>query len=307
MIQPAAIDANQATLRTWKSSIVMFYVIAFSLSILNFLPIILRPSDSAIHAINSPILFHWILSCCVLAIPLILEFILDIVAATLNPIYYQNVLEHRFGHLLLLFSLSLPVVLLGAISHEAQFDAMFCRCLLSFCEAVSVSAVFGMLQVFGLGECWKAWNSLLILALFLVTQLVFNFIWTSGSARLFALSLSIATGVVRLALIIWFARAHFREMFTFMLQKNQSSHLTNNKYRCFAFVTLIFLYFFARLIVNIYFLSTSPANLVQTIVNRLILLMILAVGGAVIPGRMFRRGVVALKVEQNTFHVFMID
>ncbi len=312
MIQPAinsAIRRETISQKThnWNSGLILYYIAALSLSVLNFAPVASRSPSAVVHTIDSQILWSWILSCCILSIPLFIEFILDTIAAATNPIYYQHILEHRFGHVLILFSLCLPAVLLGPLSREFHFDPLLCHCVLSFCEALSVSAVFGKLQVFGLGKCWKAWNSLVIFILFVVTQLVLNFEMNDKSMpNLLARNLSAAVGFVRLFLLIWFARGHFVELIALLFHKNQRNPVNSNKYRAFAFLGLILLYFLARLIANIYFLSISSSNLERSLINRIAMLMMLSVGSAVIPGRMIRRGVVALKVGHKTFCIFLL-
>ncbi len=305
MIQPT--DTNQLQNRNLMTNkLTIYYIIALSLSALNFAPIINRDINSAWNSYYQKekipkSLSYWFLSSFVLSIPLILEFILDTFASKMHSTYYLNVLDHRFGQALLLFSLSLPVVLLFDI--PSDHDTLLCRCLLSFCESLAISAIFGKLQVFSQGRCWKAWNSCLVITLFLVAQVSLNF-ESEEMSSFSGLLISFMLAMARLMLVLWFAREHLTEMLSLLRNRKFHATVTANKYKSFVLLVLMFVYLIARLLLLVYFMFTSGPDLEQTVVVRLSLLIIISVGGCVLPGRMFRRGVVVLKVSFDFLHFY---
>ncbi len=275
-------------------------MIALVTCALSFLPVMIRNfSDTRIdvqlHYQDIPeSLAFLLLSSFVLAIPLVLEFIMDIASAAMYPIYYGNILEHRFGHILLLLSLVLPIILFAVIANKNEIDVLLANCFISFCECLALTALFGKLQIFGLGECWKSWNSSIIVFLVFFVQLLANFQSTVVD-RYIARWISFVLGITRILLVVWFGLPHFVEINDVL--RRQKRNVSTNKFQCLMLMTLVFLYMLSRLFVNVYFLSTEAADISQILIVRISLLMLCAVGGAVLPGRMIRRGVVTLKVS----------
>ncbi len=211
------------------------------------------------------------------------------------PIYYQNIVDHRFGHGLLLFALVLPIILFFVVSTEQTFDVLVSNCFLSFCECLALTSLFGKLQVFGHHECWKIWNSLLVIILLFLAQLLVNFQLACISPER-ARQIAVALGVVRVLMVIWFGSPHFAEIYE-SLKVHTARKLDTSKYQCLMLQVLVFAYLLARVLVNAYFSITTPPSVAQVINVRISLLMLCAVGGAVLPGRMVRRGVISLKVS----------
>ncbi len=101
-----------------REELSVYYFCALLITALNFMPVIVRDGSSAdelqvVHQKVPASLIFWLLSSFVLSVPLVIEFILDVCTAIMYPVHYQNVLEHRFGHTLLLLALVLPFILLA--------------------------------------------------------------------------------------------------------------------------------------------------------------------------------------------------
>ena len=301
MIQPASINVLPQKLTNF--ALTRYYLIALTLISTNFLPFILyQLSHKEKEFAPSNYLVYWFLSCCVISIPLILEFSVDTVVSAIYPIYFHKILEHRFGHALLLLSLSLPVIL---CTIDFEDDLLFCRCLMGYCEALALTAVFGKLQVFGKNECWKTWNSLVILALYVAGRLVLTFSNSESQRDMHNATIaSMVIAIVRMSTTTWFCRVHVHDLLDFWKETKSQRTINTLKFKYFVLLVILLLYMFVRMCIAIYFVVTSP-SLEKRIVVQVVLHMCLAVGTTVLPGRMVKRGMVALQQEMEHKKTFI--
>ncbi len=309
MIQPASSNnvngfINNAVRKSNSSEIKVYYVIAFLLTLVNFAPIFynhnINNETNFEHEENEQIpwsLIYWFVSSCVLSIPLILEFSLDTAVSVMYPIYYHNMLEHRFGQSLLLFSLFIPIILVIMVLHAASdLNLLTCYSLVSFCESLAFTAIFGILQVFGQGECWKILNSLLVLVVFVLAQQMLM-MQTTDRLEYSGMIAALTLFLLSLVLVFSFARKNFTELYGIFSgsQQGAAAPINSNKYKCLVLLVLLCVYLTARVWLVIG-LITVDTDLSDVIGAQMALFLMLAVGGAVLPGWMIRRGIVALKV-----------
>ncbi len=286
-----------------------YYLLTFILQSANFVPFFYITFGLSLQRRQISLgTLYWFTTSCLLAVPLIFEFALDTVVSAVYSSYLNNVLEHRFGHSMLLLSLALPAIIVVSDSRNSHFDFLFGSCFIDCCQILAVSAIYGKLQVFGKTE-WGMKKALTITVLFLGAQLSSNFgiglcSGEKGNAdnehcpqQVVGVWLSIAFLVLCLAFHVWFSRSVLHDLYAVCFQKpHESLSITSNQYTCCVLIVILIAYFLARILTFVSLLS-SACGLEATLNAKIATHIALTLCGAILPGRMIRRGMVALKVS----------
>ncbi len=312
MIHPASQDNKKIKKRI--NRIVIYYCFAIPLTLGNFVPELFsryEVNDFQFDEIPQNI-WYWLAASCVLSIPLIFEFCLDTVVSAMYPIYNHNIVEHRFGHAFLLVSLFLPIIPALAFEKSMEVNQNFSRCFICSCQALTLTAIFGKLQVFGQAE-WNAINSGMCLVAYVISQLALNFSFTllsEGDEELNYDALVVATtfSLLSVLLVVWFARRTVTDMYLLVFREHEAISFSSNQYTCVVLLSIVFLYALTTFlsIATGYLQYCSDSDEVQHVWQVEIGIHVaLSLCGAILPGRMIRRGMVALKVRMST--VFLVN
>ncbi len=169
-----------------------------------------------------------------------------------------------------------------------------------------MTAVFGKLQVFDQRKYWKTWNSLLIVMLFVATQLLMNFQVqqkvTAGQSVEIRSAVAYSLSVTRLLLIVWFGRMQYKDLWMHLTKRKNGAPMPNDKYKSMVLLVLVTVYTLVRVLTRSYYMGDHKALKGDAvIIVRMVMLMFLALGGAVLPGRMIRKGLIAMKVCRFLF------
>ncbi len=293
------------TARKFMKSHTMFiyYSIALIVNLTNFVPGVY--SRYHLDLLNQPISvkpMYWLSVSCILSIPLIFEFVLDAVVSVLYPIFNHNILEHRFGHSMLLLSLAMPALIVIGVRYQPEADLLFASCYVDCCQALAIFAIYGKLQTFGPQE-WGFFNSFGIAILFLAAQMSVNF----GIGRCGddincqidenSILISVLFLTVCLILHVWYSRRILYDLYAvFMKKQHESLSFSSNQHTCLVLTLILCGYFSSRILLSLGYLR-SKHSLQDVLSVHIAVHVALALCAAILPGRMIRRGMVALKVS----------
>ncbi len=281
----------------------VYYIVLLVVNLVNFVPGVY--SRYSLKLQNQPISnkpLYWMSASAILSVPLIFEFILDTIVSVFYPVYHHNILEHRFGHSMLLLSLALPAIAVFAAPYQPEVDLLFASCLVNCCQALAIFAIYGKLQVFGQGD-WNFFNSMGVVLLYLAAQLAINFgIGKCGNNPTCYIpslnsTISILFLVVCLVLHVWFSRRFLYDLYAiFMKKKHEAISFSSNQYTCLVLILILCGYLISKILLAIGNLRNSH-SLQEVLTVHIAVHLALALCAAVLPGRMIRRGMVALKVS----------
>ncbi len=304
MIHPATLSSSFQNISSKNKKLVIFYTIAVILNVANFIPTI----NSTINDIESPDIaidcLIWYQYCFVLSIPMMVEYVLDLLVYFKNPDFYQNITDHRFGHGLLLLSMALPLVIVCVEPPGAHHvDFTFSVCFVEALCALALTAIYGKLQVYSDGA-WKARSSLFIISLLLVSQLVLNFAVGDCQTDVDCLngvsdsevkgSITFAAAALVAHLIC--ARKEIYHLLSYLCDRCPEATITSNQYTCSILIFSVATYLLVRVILlSVYLASDYPMNTLE--VTQIAMHMAFTLSAAVLPGRMINRGMGALKVR----------
>ena len=283
-----------------------YHFITSVLNYANLLPSIY----TSIKNIGSPSMdstsIGWFAACFVLVIPLVFEYLLDVAVSTAYPMYYRNIEGSRFGHALILFSLFMPLFVLLGLSnndHTKRANMLFGLCFICLCRSVATSAIFGKLQVFGHGN-WNMTNTMLILLTCLGSQLFYNFGYVQCGETIGCtpqrnyVIISFFFSLTTLFLHIYFSRKTVYVVLCACFRKKdpKAVPLTANEYTCCVLLGIAMFDFTIRMLtmLALVFIAGAPSGVLAFQIFMHVFVALMAV---VLPGRMIRRGMVALKVS----------
>jgi hypothetical protein len=304
-IEPAVAEPHKLARKTRSvvyKHLLMYYTSAIVLALANFIPGIIATKIG----IQSPDPTEYVqlafYTSFILSLPLILGFGLDFAARVFYPNYYQNVLEHNIGHVLLITSLAVPGVL---ALNSSGINAVFGSCLVECCQLVAISAIFGKLQVFSGGH-WRLFNTVPMLAMVSAAQILFGnaVIRCQGESTKFIVS-SILLLAVCLMLHVFTAQKYFCELHKFFFSREGSRFFDTNHTGCMILVLLLMAYFMFRIIMMCRGLQHGFLSINDTLLTRVITHMFIATFAAMLPGRMVLRMLMAMKKEMEHKKTFV--
>ena len=275
-------------------SFVIYYFWALVICMLNFVPLAFGKQlmPTACMTRNTE---NFLNICYLLSIPLLLEFILDTVAAQFNTLSPINGLEHRFGHALLLVSMFLAVIIVNI--HEVSWFVV--NCYFSTLQTMVIIAVFGKLQYHG-NQHWSMMGSWSVILLFVFSEICIHFgmLYHENNNR--AYSECIALSFVFMICCLF---SHL------LLRKKFLAHFLNVKLGkfippalktpddivCLILQVIIALYLTVSIATNGAFLLGTYERDVYTNLE-IIKQIVFALCAAILPGRMIRRSYLLLQV-----------
>ncbi len=262
MIYPTESEANksQRTLRKRIQNInplFLFYFIGITIMVSNIIPIFTASKseiDSITRSERDWQTVYYFTSSFVLSVPLLIEFTLDFIVLACYPVYGRNVFEHKFGHFLVLISLTLPlVVVLSTISSEDQlvFNPLFDKCFVNGCQSLAITGIFGTLQYIDKAN-WQLTNSLTVILLFFGSQAAVNFAVTDCAGpndchlRVEALVPSLVCAILALLVHMLSSRRYFLALYRVAVGEGRA-HYSTDQYTSSILVTMVALYLSVRL------------------------------------------------------------
>ena len=271
--------------------LVAFYFVAFFISCLNFIPLAYHEMEheNSANSVEVKTFQLWLIIGLVVSIPLILEFFADVVVSGLNTDCVQNIVEHRFGHGLLLACLSLPSLLLmnGAALWGEIGNACFC----SMCQALAVSAVLAKLQIFThVYGCFLKFT--LMISILVISQVILKIRDIRKTIEWTCLAVIFSFIPVLMSLIL--SRGLYYRLLLSRLKTEPGSIFSAAIYKILVLKFVFFLYLLTRLILTVISVwSDTKANHNMWGIVIRVVFVVLAV---VLPGRCLRRGIVQMKV-----------
>ncbi len=252
----------------------------------------------------------------VLSLPLLLEFVLDTILSSVYPAYGRNISEHRLGHFAVLLSLALPlVIVLGNINSEDQtvFNPLFDKCFTNACQCLALTGIFGTLQYID-KKNWNLANSSLIVLLFFGSQLSVNLsIEDCDGPHHCQLNLPAAT--ISVVLIILSMITHTvvsikqtKQMCRWLFwSETQPVRLTSDQVTSAILSGMVAIYLALRMCLSCSALAHYlEYNLVGATTLTLLTSIIPALIAVLLPNRMIRKDVVALKVCIHCYYVLLV-
>jgi hypothetical protein len=287
-------------LRKTTHNMIIYYSIAFSLQIINFIPGLIKTKSFTHNSkIPSPVLFLFAISC-VLSVPPLFESCVDTFVTIIYQVHHPNIVEHNFGHNLLLISLLLPVVLvIGEFAEDnSQYNLLFASCFIDSCLGITVSAIYGKLQVFG-DTRWDMSKVMPILVVFTVGQTLLNQGLSTCSDDISCqlpynmVITSLALSIACLLLHLYHGRTCLLEVYHMLV--SESAFFNTDNTTSVILVLILLGYFMVRIVVQANFQhNTASAILARTGMH-----ILLACLASILPARMVRSMLVTMKVLLN--------
>jgi hypothetical protein len=252
-----------------------------------------------------------------LSLPLLFEFIVDAILTIIYPVYKTSITEHRTGQLLLILSLTLPIILVKIDEFE-HVSLRTARSLLSFCHGLAVCAIYGQLQVFN-PAVWKWWKVMAVFASYVLSQLMYvlgqgkcdlenEFNPNCKASKLYvglALMFSILCCVTHLYISrdYWITKSTTPKQLN--KQKVSENNNNNNKnHLCRVMDAIITSYLAIRIVTFTLNLSAKHSDKFE-FRGKIVLLIILVVVTAIVPGRIVRGKLQTTKVCCCIFFLYL--
>lgn len=299
MIQPAY--GKSLKYRPSQRSFVIYYVVAFILSLTNFIPV-LSVGPLISHAKVEQNTENFMNVCYLMSLPLLFEFTLDTIAAQFQALSVLKDLEHRFGHGLLLFSLFLVVFLVSGNQME-HTSAFVVNCVFALLQSLVITGVYGKLQAHGNGH-WSVRSSWLVLLFFVLSEIStrFGMLYHSRNALSYTICVSFAFAYMVICLLI---HLYFSKKFL--------HHFLGIKWGatippgpagiddivCLILQAILTIYLLVSIFSNGYFLLWGY-QLNEYTNLEILKQLVLALCASILPGRMIRRSFILLRVRNIT-------
>jgi hypothetical protein len=296
MIQPASTDNAKLTIKA--NSLWMYYCLAFLLQFINFIPGIVNKTVDHRH-IPWDALYLFMAST-ILSIPPLVELALDIAVKAIFKIQHPQMLEHNFGHAVLLLSLSLPIILvIGAL--KEVFDPLFANCFIDCCQGIAVTAIYGKLQVFSTGR-WTIKMVFIILAVLTLGQVSLNQGVSSCRNETDCkipqgnVAMSIFLTLLCLIFHVIFSRKYLKEFYRLVFTPRGSTFFNTNNITCIILIFIVIIYLALRIVLQCGYLRRHKDSMSKVLIARICVHMFLASVAAILPARMVRSMLITMKV-----------
>ncbi len=299
MIQPAT---ENIRLKSKQDSHILprYYACAFFVCCVNFIPSFVRSKHG--HS-DDPIYYTAILWFCasfVLSLPLLVEFLLDMLAKATHPtVYNHHILDHSMGHGLLIASLFSSAIIVFGFN-----GTLFSHCFVLACQMLALTAIFGKLQVLG-ERNWRPLNVFPILLVFTGSQVLLTGSIveclhdgeTQCEVRHDLYIASVVLAVVAFLLHLNVSRSYRQELYKALFTKEGSDFFTTNRFSCLMLVSIVTVYMVVRMGVLYQHLGDFKIDLHELLQSHIVTQNVLASMAAILPGRMIRRMLILMKVR----------
>lgn len=279
-----------------------FYLTTLVISLVNLVPIIVGTNSYAWNVSVSPSLWIVLVVSALMTLPLIAEFLLDVVVTNFYSVNELQLVEHRFGQILLLVSLFLPG-LVNVFRQNVLLDA----CLVSICQAFSVISVYGTLLA---SKCskWELLQSLSVSCVFIASQIgmLFSFVHCDmNECQVNPVSVKVSLFLTALCLVmhVFFSRRFLLEVINARAEGKSMNWATDDVVGV-VFQTILFVYY----VVNIVLLAgtlRSGTTVDYIMMVKAIKQLVLGFTAIIIPGRIIRNNFIQIRRDMENKETFM--
>lgn len=243
--------------------------------------------------------YVWRIAATSIAVPLIIEFILDFAVSFLYPVIPQatdgkhHALEDRLGHGILVASL-LPVSFV-VIWLFGPAVCNFRDAFVSIGHSMVVCGVLGKLETFS-SDIWHQSDAIVVLTLFFGAQvsLLSGIRVVDGVVTYTSTALQVACALKLLSTLIFLTSSRNIQLVFQEIDEKQANFFVTRKYLCSTLFLGLALFMFA----STYFCYQAYVNLpqpVEILSTRIMVTIAGVIVTAILPGRIMRRGLQAVQ------------